>query len=236
LNEKPVALEAYEALADRYAEMVDTKPHNAYYERPATLSLLPEVRGQCVLDAGCGPGVYAELLAQRGARVIAVDVSPKMVQLARQRLGGLAEVHQADIRRPLDFADQSFDIVLSALAMDYVEDWGPVFREFQRLLRPEGKLVMSCGHPFADMLLHPEGEYFQVELVQWEWTGFGVPVCMPSYRRPLGAVLNPLLKAGFALDCVLEPLPTAEFQHADPDGYDQLMRQPGFLCLRASRL
>ena len=55
MSDKPIALDAYETLAEAYAAVVDTKPHNAYYERPATLSLLPEVRGKRVLDAGCGP-------------------------------------------------------------------------------------------------------------------------------------------------------------------------------------
>ena len=55
MDEKPIALEAYEILAEAYASVVDTKPHNAYYERPATLSLLPEVRRKRVLDASA-PG------------------------------------------------------------------------------------------------------------------------------------------------------------------------------------
>ncbi|RMD75113.1 MAG: hypothetical protein D6823_10585 [Chloroflexi bacterium] len=52
----PIAQQAYDLLAERYAEQVLTKPHNAYYERPAMLSLLPDVRGKRVLDTGCGPG------------------------------------------------------------------------------------------------------------------------------------------------------------------------------------
>lgn len=68
MPDPPIALEAYETLADAYAEAIDTKPHNAYYERPATLSLLPEVAGKRVLDAGCGPGAYAEWLLDRGER------------------------------------------------------------------------------------------------------------------------------------------------------------------------
>lgn len=55
-----IAYEAYERLADAYAEMIDAKPHNAYLERPATLSLLPDVEGKRVLDAGCGTGTYSE--------------------------------------------------------------------------------------------------------------------------------------------------------------------------------
>ena len=70
MNDEPIALEAYEILAEAYASVIDTKPHNAYYERPATLSLLPEVGGMRVLDAACGPGVYAEWLVSRGAEVV----------------------------------------------------------------------------------------------------------------------------------------------------------------------
>lgn len=88
MMEDPIALEAYERPAEAYADRVETKPHNAGYERPATLSLLPPVEGKSVLDAGCGPGVYAEWLADRGAEVAAVDVSPTMIRLARRRLGG----------------------------------------------------------------------------------------------------------------------------------------------------
>ncbi|HET91353.1 MAG TPA: class I SAM-dependent methyltransferase, partial [Chloroflexi bacterium] len=68
---EPIAQEAYNSMAEAYAARVDTKPHNAYYERPATLSLLPDIRGKRVLDAGCGPGVYAEWLAESGAEVVA---------------------------------------------------------------------------------------------------------------------------------------------------------------------
>ena len=67
MSRSPIALAAYETIAEAYAAHIDTKPHNAYYERPATLSLFPDVKGKRVLDAGCGPGVYAEWLAHRGA-------------------------------------------------------------------------------------------------------------------------------------------------------------------------
>jgi ubiquinone/menaquinone biosynthesis C-methylase UbiE len=138
-TEKPIAQEAYDRLAQRYAEMIDTKPHNAYYERPATLSLLPEVAGLRVLDAGCGPGAYADWLVERGASVVAFDANDKMVQLARERLGTKAEVLQAQLGRPLDFIkDASFDLVLAPLVLDYVREWGPVFVEFHRLLKAGG--------------------------------------------------------------------------------------------------
>ncbi len=86
-SDEPLARAAYDQMAAAFAARVDTKPHNAYYERPATLSLLPEVRGKQVFDAGCGPGVSSKWLVRHGATVFAADASANMVALARRRLG-----------------------------------------------------------------------------------------------------------------------------------------------------
>jgi SAM-dependent methyltransferase len=234
---EPIALSAFEQVADGYAARIDTKAHNAFYDRPATTALLPPVAGRRILDAGCGPGAYAEWLLDRGAEVVGIDVSPRMVQLAHDRLRGRATIHHANLGRPLDFlADESFDLVVSALALDYVEDWDAVFREFFRLLRAPGRVVFSVGHPFDEFYdHHPTGNYFAVERVAMEWRGFGAPVRVPYYRRPLGAVLDPLLGAGFVLERLVEPRPAPEFRQHDPADYAKLLRQPGFLCVRARK-
>ena len=237
MNDKPIALEAYEILAEAYASVVDTKPHNAYYDRPATLSLLPEVRGRRVLDAACGPGVYAEWLLSHGAEVVAVDASPKMVALARGRLGEALDIRRADLSRPLNFLDdESFDIVLSPLTMEYIEDWHSTFREFYRVLRPGGHFILSVTHPFFDYTYFKSTNYFETELVGSEWRGFNtVKVHMPSFRRSLEATLNPIIEAGFRLDKLLEPKPTEEFKEADPKNYRELLERPSFLCIRARK-
>ena len=53
---------AYEAMAEKYNDLIEHQPHNAYYDRPNTLKLIPEVEGKSILDAACGPGKYAEIL------------------------------------------------------------------------------------------------------------------------------------------------------------------------------
>jgi len=239
MADHPIALDAYERLAEAYAARVETKAHNAFYDRPAVISLLPPVAGKRVLDAGCGPGVYAEWLANQGAEVVSLDVSPAMVQLANRRLQGRVRILRADLGQPLDFLETaSFDLVVSALALDYVKDWAAVFAEFFRLLREPGFLVFSVMHP-ADEFFdhHPHGNYFEIEPVEVEfnWEAFGLRVRVPYYRRPLGAMLDPLLAAGFMLERLLEPRPTPEFKEHDPADYEKLMRQPGFICFRARK-
>src|SRR6185436_14896573 len=105
MNEHPIAIDAYERLAEAYAARVDTKAHNAFYDRPAIISLLPAVAGKRVLDAGCGPGAYAAWLVEQGAAVVGFDVSPRMVQLAEERLQGRARIVQAALVQPLHFLE-----------------------------------------------------------------------------------------------------------------------------------
>ncbi len=239
-KQEPLAFKGYEKLAEHYAAMIDTKPHNAYYERPATLSLLPSVRGKRVLDAGCGPGAYAQLLVRRGAKVVGVDVSPKMLRLARERVGDKVELHLADLTEPMKFLkDNSFDAVVSSLVIPYIDNLRHLFKEFHRVLKRPGVLVFSDGHPFWDYQFFKKKRksknYFKTEVVGCTWHGFGVPVYIAGYRRPLSALLNPLIEAGFVVDRVLEPLPTEEFKKADPKNYRKLMRMPCFICVRARK-
>ena len=249
-SHKSLGEQNYEQFAQRYAAAIETKAHNAYYERPATLSLLPNVQGLRVLDAGCGPGIYTEWLLKHGAQVVACDVTPQMLQITQRRIQcwlpaeeqQRVEIHRADLSQPLAFAeDARFDLVLCPLVLDYIADWQPVFEEFFRVLQPGGIFIFSCGHPTGDFLYTQRkqltlGNYFEVEQVVMEWRGFGEPYpVITSYRRPVGAMLNPLVKAGFVLDTVLEPKPIAQFQAADKEDYDKLMREPGFLCVRARK-
>jgi hypothetical protein len=118
--------------------------------------------------------------------------------------------------------------------MDYVEDWERVFGEFYRVLREGGTLVFSMEHPYPKYHDHREtSNYFDVELVEYEWTGFGEPVRVPSYRRPLSEAINPLVRVGFFVQQILEPVPTEAFRQSDPEDYAKLSRSPGFMCVRA---
>lgn len=233
---KPLAYEAYQQLADDYAAKIETKPHNAYCERPAMLALWPGLEGRRVLDVGCGPGIYAELLSQRGAIVTAIDASERMLFHARKRLGPEFDLRQHDIAQPFSaFPDGEFDLVHAPLCLDYVEDWRAVFREFHRLLKPGGHLQFSCAHPAADAELHQTIQYHAVESVTYPWKGFGKPVVMPSYRRPWREVLMPLVENGFQLLELVEPKPTADFLAADPFRYYRVAHRPCFLCILAQR-
>ncbi|MFJ2991481.1 class I SAM-dependent methyltransferase [Pandoraea sp. NPDC087047] len=230
---------AYASFAERYAEIAVTKPHNALYERPATRQLLGDVAGLHVLDAGCGPGINSAWLVEQGATVQGIDVTPEMIALARQRCHGMnAAFDVQDLGTSfVTLADDRFDAIVSALALDYVEDLGPTFREFARVAKPGATLVWSMGHPMRDWLderTRRNRTYFEITRFGMYWSGFGEPKpYVESYRRPLAGILNAAADAGWQLEQMVEPLPLPEMKAVSPRLYDELSQAPAFMCLRA---
>lgn len=231
-KEKIIA--AYEELADSYNALIDHKPHNAYYDRPNTLKLIPEVKGKHILDAACGPGKYAEILMGKGAYVTGFDISPKMVAHAKDRNKGKGNFFVHDMTDPLEmFSESSFDTVVCALAMHYLEDWNQAIQEFHRVLKPNGVMVISIEHPFFEYLYFKSKRYFDVEPVNAIWGGFGKRIKMHSYRRSLNQCIHPITSNGFYIDQLVEPKPVPEFEKLDPRHYKELNEFPGFMHIRA---
>ncbi|MGF1923024.1 MAG: class I SAM-dependent methyltransferase [Bacteroidia bacterium] len=225
---------AYEVMAEKYNELIDHKPHNAYYDRPNTLGLLPDVKGKIILDAACGPGKYAEILLAEGAVVKGFDISPKMVDLARIRNHGRGTFFVHDLSKPIpDIESGSCDIVLCTLALHYLEDWTIAVSEFHRVLKTDGILVISMEHPFFEYDFFKSENYFNVEHVKCTWKGFGPPVEVNSYRRPLTECITPLTDNGFYIDKLVEPKPVKEFEQLDPKHFKELNNFPAFMCIRA---
>lgn len=165
-----------------------------------------------------------------------MDASPRMVEHAKERLGDSVDIRIHDLRDPLDFLeDASIDIVVSPLVMDYIENWVPVFREFHRILVGDGVFVFSMEHPFTKSLWHQSENYLATERVEMWWGGFGVRILMPSFRRPLEAVIEPLFESGFLVEKILEPKPTPKYREVDPEGYEKLLKTPSFMCIRAKK-
>jgi len=220
----------YEVFADEFLEHAREGFYNAHYGRPACLDLLGDVAGRTVLDVACGPGLYSEHLVARGARVIGLDQSARMVDLCRQRIpAGEFRVH--DLADPIGWLpDDSVDLVLFALALEYVDDRTSALREFHRVLRPGGALVLSRQHPTGDWLRHG-GNYFDVRVIEEVWSkGWR----LRYWLAPLERTCEELHQAGFLIERLLEPRPTADAADIDPDTFGRLLREPvGFLAIRA---
>ena len=151
ISEKTVA-KHWNRNAPVWAQLV-RKGEDAYREHfnnPAFLKFIGSLRGKTVLDAGCGEGYNTRILARAGATMTGVDISRRMIALARaeekRRPLGIRYFRDSftDLSR---FDDASFDDAVSFMAMMDSPDFASGAREVFRVLRPGGSFIFSILHP-----------------------------------------------------------------------------------------
>jgi len=218
----------YDSFADEFLEHARNGLYNALFDRPACLELLGDLAGKRVLDAGCGPGLYAKEMTERGALVTGFDQSPRMVELSRQLVPqGDFRVH--DMGEPLDWiTDAKFDLALCALTLHYVDDRVAALRELRRVLHPKGALVISEQHPTSDWL-RLGGSYFDTRVIEETWSrGWRVRY----WVAPLEKKCAEFTEAGFLIERIVEPRPLPQAKTIDPEDYERLQRSPNFIAFR----
>jgi SAM-dependent methyltransferase len=222
---------AYDEMGADYERHAADSAFNAHYDRPAVLAALGPVSGRRVLDAACGPGLYTGELLAAGAQVIAFDASAAMLELARNRAAGRAQVDHAVLGEPLPYPDGAFDLAVCALAMHYADDRRAAYAELYRVLRPGGALVMSTQHPFMDWL-RKGGSYFEPKLETDIWRGSFGDQPVRFWREPLSEVCSAATDVGFLIEKLVEPLPAPTMREKYPEDYNRLLIEPGFLVVR----
>jgi len=132
--------EAHDDLADRWSEVGQ---EFALGTLRAEMLAAAWPCGSDVADLGCGTGFLANWLAERGARVVAVDHSERMLSRAR----AATDVVQLDFRRgeldALPLVDGEVDAAFSNLVWHHLPDHGAAAREVFRVLRPGGRVVVA---------------------------------------------------------------------------------------------
>jgi ubiquinone/menaquinone biosynthesis C-methylase UbiE len=115
----------------------------------ALVEALDPQPGERVLDVGCGAGNVAALAAGAGARVTGIDLSPRLVEVAKARAeaGGLDIEYRVGDAENLDVEDGSFDKVVSSVAMIFAPDHDAAARELTRVTTQGGRLVFSAWTP-----------------------------------------------------------------------------------------
>ncbi len=232
-----------ESFFQKYAQMLRSqKGLQDAGEWQELQKLLPDFHGQSVLDLGCGYGWHCKYAAERGAaRILGTDISEKMLQKAMQINAAPQIQYRRAAMEDLAFPDETFDTVLSSLALHYVKDFQSLVRKISGWLKPGGQFIFSVEHPVftaegsQDWYYGPDGKILHFPVDNYYYEGRREAVFLGEkvikYHRTLTTYLNILLQNGFTLEQVVEPQPPECMM--DIDGMKDEMRRPMMLLVSA---
>jgi SAM-dependent methyltransferase len=204
---------------------------------PVMLDLCGDVRGERMLDIGCGEGRFCRMLAERGASVTGIDVIAEMAQTARAR----GSAHDAFVlagAQALPFADATFDLAVSYVTLVDIVEYAAAIREAARVLRPGGRFVVanlnfvtaSLGWQRDDdgnRMYHRVDRYADEFPQVLEWAGMRIV----NWHRPLANYMAAFLSSGLILRDFLTPVPEDQSLRDDPQMEDWF-RVPLFNVMR----
>ncbi|WP_430507868.1 class I SAM-dependent methyltransferase [Rossellomorea marisflavi] len=212
---------------------------------PAIFSLLGNVEGTEILDAGCGEGYLSRLLERKGAHVAAVDYSTEMLKLAEAKTTESSGIryHHGNCENLNFLDDRSFDKVVSNMVIQDLEDHTAALRECYRLLRDGGTLVFSILHP---CFITPGSGWIrdeQGEKEAWRVSGYflegvyeqpfpeGAENKVVFYHRSLTTYTTAIRETGFMIEAMVEPRPSDELVREDKEYREDLIH-PNFLVFK----
>jgi len=219
-----------------YQELRENKGYTAndLIETPQLFQLIGDVKGKTILDLGCGAGGNAKKLAQLGAkRVLGIDISTKMIEKAKEENNNPNINYKVMSMNDIDKIDEKFDLVVSSLAIHYIENYDGLCKKVYNLLNPFGKFIFSHGHPmdsaailkdYSDNFVIIDGKkYFLLSDYNNEgkrvshWFVDGVE----TYHRNMGHLVNGLIDAGFTLERLVESFVTEDIININPKLIEQ---------------
>jgi SAM-dependent methyltransferase len=244
-------------LAETYqAFRRESGTYNELVEVPAMLSLIGDVRNKKLLDAGCGYGYYSILLAKEGAAVTGIDISAKMIELAKNNADKASASCQflvCDMQDLSMFTSSIFDIVISSIVVGYLDELEKAFSEVFRVLKPNGLFVFSENHPIlkgsweknnTGKRLHWNiDNYFERSTRTTEWSmQNGKAIVTTSRHRTVQDYFDALASSGFAVERLVEPEPRTDLvagnkENARPlqEHYARAKRIPIFILFKAKK-
>lgn len=207
--------------------------------------LFPSFQGKRVLDLGCGFGWHCMYAAEQGAAHVAgIDISANMLQVAKEKTTYPQVEYQQLAIEDIDFAPDSFDVVISSLAFHYIEAFQDICDKVYRCLSADGHLVFSVEHPVftaygtQDWVYDTEGnrQHWPVDhyFHEGKRTASFLGREVVKYHRTLTTYIRHLLNSGFTITEFVEPQPAEHLLNTVPGMHDEL-RRPMMLLITAKK-
>ena len=232
----------------------DDDSYQAKVIAPNLLRILSLKKGEHVFDLACGQGYFATMFANSGARVVASDLSKRLIESAIKNSPKEISYHVAPADKAPFLKNESIDAVVIVLAIQNIENVSEVFAECKRVLRKNGRLVLVLNHPAFRV---PKGSdwYFQ-ENTQYRMVGSYLSeskiaidmtpgeknpkkkVKTISFHRPLQYYVKLFAKNGLAITRLEEWISHKKSQTGPRQLAEDTARKeiPIFMCIEVKKI
>jgi len=135
---------------DNWANQYDTNNNKTRdLEATALRSSLSEIKFNSCLEIGCGKGKNTEWLVQKAQKVLAVDLSEKMLAKAKEKItSDRVEFKQANILEDWAFRTETFELITFSLVLEHIENLDLIFKQVSNALTEGGHVYIGELHPF----------------------------------------------------------------------------------------
>ena len=208
--------------------------------------MLPILENKRVLDLGCGFGWHCKYAIENKAKeVVGIDSSEKMLAQAKKINRDRAIEYINSTIEEIEIKNEYFDVVISSLALHYIEDFYKVCEKVYDTLKDDGYFVFSVEHPV--FTAHGKQEWYTDELgniSHWPVDNYfyeGKRVSnflgenVIKYHKTLTTYISDLLKCGFEIKEVIEPMPPKDMID-EIDGMKDELRRPMMLLISARKV
>lgn len=219
---------------------------NNVIEKPALFSLAPNMRNKTVLDIGCGYGENCiEFLKLGSLSVTGLDISTKMLEIAQTENSSSKIKYINKSMTHLCELTEKYDVVFSSLAVHYIEDFNKLVADIYNLLNKDGYFIFSQEHPLTTALLtqnywtcNDQNDKICYNLTTYSLEGKREVTWFVNgvikYHRTMSSIINSLLKVGFTIEKMLEPMPSDKIIEKYPS-YKKYIHKPDFLLIKARK-
>ena len=206
--------------------------------------MFPPLEGKKVLDLGCGYGWHCAYAAEQGAsEILGIDESERMIAEANKRNPEARICYRVSDLEQYEYPEETWDCVVSNLALHYIEDLDRIYRNVHRTLKKGGTFLFNIEHPVytaregqdwvfdekGSPLYWPVDDYFYPGKRHTRFLGCDVE----KYHHTLTEILNGLIRTGFRIEWVEEARPSEEMMGIP--GMKDEMRRPMMLMIRAGK-
>lgn len=198
---------------DKYAQIFDSGIGDGNEDLhknlldPLIFKYLGDRHYSTVVDAGCGNGYLLNKLVDHSAKVIGLDYSEKLLEIAKKRtaIHNNIEILRADFTEKLPLGNDSADAVIANMVLQYVPSLEMFANESHRILRKDGIIIVLVDHPGHYLYARAQelagkkdshfinlGSYFKSERIKKN--SLWGKALLEYYHRPISEYINPFTK------------------------------------------